>query len=193
MATLRINFRGLKEEFTTENRDRPHERIDMKLVSGPFRSLEGGWRFIALSEAACKVELNLRYEFASSLLDKLVGAVFDEIANSLVDAFARRADERFGKPREPRSSSRWCSRPRDGRSLRRVPLPAGSTVGGRGRCERPGGGAPQPRPGARRNLRKGRSGKTVLRDGDRVEIYRPLQADPKDLRRARAAKKRAKA
>ncbi len=27
----------------------------------------------------------------------------------------------------------------------------------------------------------------VLREGDRVEIYRPLQADPKDARRAKAA------
>lgn len=27
-----------------------------------------------------------------------------------------------------------------------------------------------------------------LQDGDRVEIYRPLRADPKDLRRERAAK-----
>ena len=98
VATLRINFRGVKREFTTENLHRPNERIDMKLVSGPFRSLEGGWRFIALSEAACKVELNLRYEFASSLLDKLVGAVFDEIADSLVDAFARQADREFGSP-----------------------------------------------------------------------------------------------
>jgi putative ubiquitin-RnfH superfamily antitoxin RatB of RatAB toxin-antitoxin module len=33
---------------------------------------------------------------------------------------------------------------------------------------------------------------TVLRDRDRVEIYRPLQADPKEVRRIRAAKKRAK-
>lgn len=33
---------------------------------------------------------------------------------------------------------------------------------------------------------------TVLRDGDRVELYRSLRADPKDLRRGRAAKKRAK-
>lgn len=31
----------------------------------------------------------------------------------------------------------------------------------------------------------------VLADGDRVEIYRPLTVDPKDARRARAAKKRA--
>lgn len=96
VATLRINFRGLKEEFTTENRDHPDGRIDMKLISGPFRSLAGSWRFTALSETACKVELNLRYEFANALLDKLVGAVFDEIANSLVDAFSREADRRFG-------------------------------------------------------------------------------------------------
>jgi len=95
VATLRINFRGLKEEFTTENRDRPGESIDMKLVSGPFRSLEGGWRFTPLSETACKVELDLRYEFASRLLEKVVGAVFDEIASSLVDAFARRADAQY--------------------------------------------------------------------------------------------------
>jgi len=27
-----------------------------------------------------------------------------------------------------------------------------------------------------------------VRDGDRVEIYRPLQADPKEIRRARAGK-----
>lgn len=97
VATLRINFRGLKEEFTTENRDRPGESIDLKLVAGPFRSLEGGWRFTPLSAGACKVELNLRYEFASGLLDRVVGKVFDEIASSLVDAFARRADQLYGR------------------------------------------------------------------------------------------------
>ena len=31
---------------------------------------------------------------------------------------------------------------------------------------------------------------TMLRDGDRVEIYRPLIADPKEVRRERAAKTR---
>jgi len=30
----------------------------------------------------------------------------------------------------------------------------------------------------------------VLRDGDRVEIYRPLRADPKDARRKRARQRR---
>ena len=96
VATLRIRLGILRDEFTTENLERAGERIDMKLVSGPFRSLEGGWRFTPLSERACKVELSLRYEFASGLLQKAVGAAFDEIANSLVDAFARQADLRYG-------------------------------------------------------------------------------------------------
>ena len=34
-------------------------------------------------------------------------------------------------------------------------------------------------------------GSTVLREGDRVEIYRPLIADPKEVRARRAAKMKA--
>jgi putative ubiquitin-RnfH superfamily antitoxin RatB of RatAB toxin-antitoxin module len=34
---------------------------------------------------------------------------------------------------------------------------------------------------------------TLLRERDRIEIYRPLVADPKDSRRKRAAKKQASA
>ncbi len=32
----------------------------------------------------------------------------------------------------------------------------------------------------------------VLKDGDRVEIYRPLKADPKEVRKARAARAKAR-
>src|SRR2546428_6127357 len=96
VATLHINVRGLKKEFTTENRNRTDARIDMKLVSGPFRSLEGSWVFNALSENACKVELTLRYQFASALLEKIAGPAFHEITDTFVDAFVRRADQKFG-------------------------------------------------------------------------------------------------
>jgi ribosome-associated toxin RatA of RatAB toxin-antitoxin module len=65
-------------------------------VSGPFRSLEGSWLFTRLSENACKVELSLRYQFASTLLEKAIGPVFRRIADSFVDAFERRAAEQFG-------------------------------------------------------------------------------------------------
>jgi len=93
VATLYLDFHGLKERFTTENSVRPGEFIHMKLVSGPFRSLEGSWRFIALAEDACKVEFSLRYEFSSPILEKLIGKVFHRVADNFVDAFVRRASE----------------------------------------------------------------------------------------------------
>ena len=96
VATLHINFHGLKKEFTTENVNQPGVRIDMTLVSGPFRSLEGNWVFVPLSERACKVEFRLRYEFASALVEKAAGSAFQDITDTFVDAFVRRADEKFG-------------------------------------------------------------------------------------------------
>jgi len=94
VATLGINFHGLKNRFTTENRHQAGKRIDMKLVAGPFRSLEGRWSFTDLGDTACKVELSLRYEFANLLLEKAVGPVFKSIAETFVEAFVRRAGER---------------------------------------------------------------------------------------------------
>ena len=96
VATLHVNFHGLKKEFTTENLNQPGVRIDMRLVSGPFRSLEGSWLFVPLSEKACKVEFSLRYEFASALVEKAAGSAFQDVTDTFVDAFVRRADEKFG-------------------------------------------------------------------------------------------------
>lgn len=91
-ATIAIDFRGVRQTFTTRNRLDPERTISIALVRGPFRSLEGLWRFHALAPEASKVELTMRYEFASSLLERLAGPVFNHIATTLVDAFIRRAD-----------------------------------------------------------------------------------------------------
>jgi len=96
VATLHVNFHGLKNQFTTENIHQPGRRIDMKLVSGPFRKLDGRWQFTEIGENACKVEFSLRYEFASALLGKAVGPVFRGIAETFVEAFVHRANEKFG-------------------------------------------------------------------------------------------------
>lgn len=95
-ATIEINFRGIRQSFTTENtKDAPHA-LHMKLVEGPFRTLDGGWRFTELSGQGCKIEFRLHYEFSSRLLEKLVGPVFSHIANTIVDGFIRRAEKVYG-------------------------------------------------------------------------------------------------
>jgi ribosome-associated toxin RatA of RatAB toxin-antitoxin module len=92
VATIHVDFRGVQQAFTTENRLQPGERIAMALVRGPFRDLAGEWRFRALSAAGCRVELALAYQLASPLLGRVAGPVFDHIANTFVDAFVRRAE-----------------------------------------------------------------------------------------------------
>src|SRR5258706_6977730 len=79
VATLHINFRGLKKEFTTENLNRPEAPIDMKLSSGPFPSLEVTWAFTTLSPNACNSMLRLRYQVSNELSDKITAPTFHGI------------------------------------------------------------------------------------------------------------------
>jgi len=96
-ATIQISYRGIRQSFTTENTKVPPQAMSVKLVEGPFRTLDGDWRFMPLAEHACKIEFRLRYEFSSRLLEKLVGPVFNYIANTMVDAFVRRAETVYGE------------------------------------------------------------------------------------------------
>ncbi len=92
-ATIRIDYHHVKTSFTTENTRQAPELIEMTLVNGPFRHLDGHWRFVPLSPEACKIEFRLHYEFSHKVLEKLVAPVFHVIANNFVDAFIRRAEQ----------------------------------------------------------------------------------------------------
>jgi len=94
-ATIEISYHGIKQRFTTENSKRPPFEMDLRLVQGPFRELDGEWRFNRLGERGCKVEFRLRYEFSSRVLAALLGPVFDFIANSFVEAFVKRANQLY--------------------------------------------------------------------------------------------------
>jgi ribosome-associated toxin RatA of RatAB toxin-antitoxin module len=71
--------------------------IEIRLVEGPFKRLQGFWRFDPLGDSGCKVSLDIEFEFASRMLSLVVGPVFNQIANSLVDSFQKRALEVYGR------------------------------------------------------------------------------------------------
>jgi len=95
-ATLELARGGIQKSFTTSNRLQADKIIEIRLVEGPFRHLNGFWRFDPLSEQASKVSLDMSFEFAP-VLDFVIGPVFRSIADSLVDAFHKRAVEVYGK------------------------------------------------------------------------------------------------
>lgn len=95
IATLVINWKGMHKNFTTQNALYPHERIEIALVNGPLQHLSGIWNFFSIGEHACKITLDLEFEFAGRLVDKLFQPIFQHIANTFVDAFCKRADELY--------------------------------------------------------------------------------------------------
>ena len=95
-ASLLVSYSGFNKEFTTRNRLEKNHKMEMKLVDGPFKHLEGTWVFDLLGEDACKVSLHLDFEFSSKLVSISLGPVFNQMANSLVDAFIKRAEAIYG-------------------------------------------------------------------------------------------------
>jgi len=95
-AELTISYGQMNKTFTTRNINTPDTSIEMLLIEGPFKHLNGHWEFVMLGNEGCKVSLNLSFEFSNKLLDMTIGPVFSQIANSLVDAFTERAGKVYG-------------------------------------------------------------------------------------------------
>lgn len=94
VAELVLVGRGIRERFTTRNLRYPHERIELQLVSGPFRTFSGVWTFTRIGgDEGCRVALALDFEFAGarSLLGSAFGGIFVKAADRMVDAFCERA------------------------------------------------------------------------------------------------------
>jgi ribosome-associated toxin RatA of RatAB toxin-antitoxin module len=96
-ATLHINYHGIKQHFTTQNSKQFPHSMQINLKNGPFKHLDGDWRFIELRPDACKIEFRLQYEFSNSFLEKLIAPVFSHIAATFVDGFVARADALYSR------------------------------------------------------------------------------------------------
>ncbi len=91
IATLLVAKSGIAKSFTTKNNLTAPHSISMELVDGPFSHLSGGWKFTALSERACKIELNLSFEFSNKLTTFAFSKIFNLLIESMVSAFTERA------------------------------------------------------------------------------------------------------
>ena len=96
-ATLHLSRGGISKSFTTCNRLQKHKMMEVRLVKGPFRQLEGFWRFEDLGEqGGSRVSFDLEFEFHNKLLDMAFGPVFHQVMNTLVDSFCQRAETLYG-------------------------------------------------------------------------------------------------
>ncbi len=186
VARLDLRFAGLTQSFTTRNTaERPH-RLHMHLVEGPLKTLEGEFTFTALGGDGCKIALALDFEYA--------GLLAGACAAARIPGPRQPPGRRFLPRRRQdlwliRSRSRSPTPNRERQFLRKVVMPC--RCDGR-RCDRRIRSRSANSRSTHRRLRTGVWSKPVARDallndGDRVELYRPLTADPKEARRRRRA------
>lgn len=97
IGELTLAKAGVEQSFTTRNDLYEPERIELSLVKGPFKRLQGQWLFTPMGEDACKVALEMNFEFSNRLLGVAFGKLFSQVASQLVDAFTRRADDIYGR------------------------------------------------------------------------------------------------
>jgi ribosome-associated toxin RatA of RatAB toxin-antitoxin module len=95
-ATLELHKGSLSDHFTTRNTRCEFETIEIELIDGPFRHLQGGWRFTKIGEEGCKLALELDFEFENMFVDMIFGSFFEDTCNSLINAYSKRAKTVFG-------------------------------------------------------------------------------------------------
>ena len=92
IASIEINYKGIRQTFTTENTKKQNQEMMIKLIDGPFKSLSGLWMFKNLDKDSCQIELKLEYEFSNVILEKLISPLFNMIANTFIDEFIKEAN-----------------------------------------------------------------------------------------------------
>lgn len=95
IAKLLISYGALKFDFTTRNLMVENQSVNISLVEGPFSLLRGKWQLLSLSESACKVSLEMDFDFESPIMQKLFGRVFQNVIAAQLDAFQKRAEQLY--------------------------------------------------------------------------------------------------
>ncbi|MFZ2988948.1 type II toxin-antitoxin system RatA family toxin [Ideonella sp.] len=101
-ARIHLAYAGVRHAFTTRNTHTVDREVLVRLVDGPFSTLEGAWQFVPLGRPgheaeACRIEFDLRYAFSSRSLELVLSPVFDRVANTFVDSFVARAEQVYGQ------------------------------------------------------------------------------------------------
>ncbi|MGB7242310.1 MAG: type II toxin-antitoxin system RatA family toxin [Sulfitobacter sp.] len=95
-ADLVISFKVFRERFTSRVVLWPQQRkIDTEYLDGPFKHMVSNWSFQDV-EGGCDVSFFVDFTFKNTILQKLIGVVFNEAMQRIVRAFEARADALYG-------------------------------------------------------------------------------------------------
>ncbi|MDO4435173.1 MAG: type II toxin-antitoxin system RatA family toxin [Cardiobacteriaceae bacterium] len=88
------------QQFTTKNTFTYPTQMEMRLMQGVFKKLYARWDFKALwvegKEVGCEVGYFMDFE-VPLLLSPILGGLMSHIAQTMVEAFSKRAEQLYGQ------------------------------------------------------------------------------------------------
>ena len=101
VADLMIGYKLLRERFTSRvSLDRQNVIIRTEFTDGPFNFLRNQWQFKPAPDG-CLIDFSVEFEFRSSVLQKLVSVLLNEVVLRMVGAFEKRAYVLYGDSTQP--------------------------------------------------------------------------------------------
>ena len=86
-AELVIAFKSFRESFFSDIQlNKKNWTINIQSNKKPFKSLKGQW-IIQEKDNHCEVSFEIKFEFKSIILEKIIGVVFFNAVKSIVKAF----------------------------------------------------------------------------------------------------------
>jgi len=90
-ADVSVGVKRFSETFSTRVTHNAHDlSLDMRLIRGPFRKLEGHWQFASI-ESGAQVRLNMDVDIRNPILNAFFQANLDQACNRLMSLFEARA------------------------------------------------------------------------------------------------------
>jgi len=96
IADMVIGFKMIREKYTSEVTLNPDKEVKIVYKNGPFKYLNSHWKFTDKTEGGCEIDFFVDFEFRSALLQKVMGAVFNEAVQLMMSAFQKRAVQLYG-------------------------------------------------------------------------------------------------
>lgn len=103
-ADLIIGFKMIRERFTSRVSLFRPDRIDVTYQDGPFRYLNNHWNFGVTDDGGCEIDFYIDFEFKSKTLQRVIGTLFNEAVQRMVNAFEHRATSLYSAQRSNASA-----------------------------------------------------------------------------------------
>jgi len=95
IADMVIGFKMIREKYTSEVTLEEDTKVTVIYKNGPFKYLNSHWIFEDDENGGCTIDFFVDFEFRSSLLQKVMGAVFNEAVQLMMSAFEKRANQLY--------------------------------------------------------------------------------------------------